>query len=105
MSRYAVVRSRFSVLIGVSSLICACASPSPTPDSNAATQGMVSRKELEIVECLLPGQVRQLGNSTYVTQRRPTRTTAADCHIRGGEYVAYDRADAKSALRIWMSAA
>lgn len=66
---------------------------------------MVTRQQFEIVECLLPGQVRQLGNSTYVTQRRPTRTTATDCHIRGGEYVVYDRADYKSALRIWMSAA
>ena len=29
----------------------------------------------------------------------------ADCRIRGGEYVAYDRADYKSALRVWMAAA
>jgi uncharacterized coiled-coil protein SlyX len=33
------------------------------------------------------------------------RTTAADCHIRGGEYTAYDRADYKSALRVWMELA
>jgi uncharacterized caspase-like protein len=72
---------------------------------NKATEGMVTRQDLEIVECLLPGQVRQLGKSTYLTQRRPTRTTTADCRIRGGEYVSYDRADYKSALRIWMAAA
>lgn len=68
-------------------------------------EGLVTRKDLEIVDCLLPGQVRQLGQMTYLSQRRPTRTTAADCRIRGGEYVAYDRADAKSALRVWMAAA
>jgi hypothetical protein len=66
---------------------------------------MVTRQDLEIVDCLLPGAVRSLGNTTYLTQRRPTRTTASDCHIRGGEYTAYDRADYKSALRVWMAAA
>lgn len=66
---------------------------------------MVTRKDLEVVDCLLPGQVRQLGNTTYITQRRPTRTTASECHIRGGEYVSYDRADLKSALRVWLAAA
>jgi uncharacterized protein len=70
-----------------------------------AREGMVKREDLEIVDCLLPGQVRQLGKTTYLTQRRPTRTTAADCRIRGGEYVAYDRADAKSALHVWLPAA
>ncbi|HEU4600376.1 MAG TPA: caspase family protein [Steroidobacteraceae bacterium] len=74
-------------------------------DKAAATQGLVKRSDLEIVDCLLPGQVRQLGNSTYLTQRRPIRTTASECSIRGGEYVAYDRADLKSALRIWMQSA
>ena len=71
----------------------------------AATQGMVKRSDLEIVDCLLPGQVRQLGNSTFLSQRRPIRTTTAECSIRGGEYVAYDRAEIKQALRIWMETA
>jgi hypothetical protein len=66
---------------------------------------MVTRQDLEVVDCLLPGAVRSIGNTTYVTQRRPTRTTASDCRIRGGEYTAYDRADYKSALRVWMAAA
>ncbi|HMK85276.1 MAG TPA: caspase family protein [Steroidobacteraceae bacterium] len=70
-----------------------------------ATHGIVRREDLEIVDCLLPGQVRQLGNMTYLTARRPTHTTASDCRIRGGEYVAYDRADLKSALAVWLQAA
>jgi uncharacterized caspase-like protein len=74
-----------------------------TPES--AKEGMVKRSDLEIVDCLLPGQVRQLGAMSYLTQRRPVRTTVAECAIRGGEYVAYDRADLQSALRIWMEAA
>jgi uncharacterized protein len=73
--------------------------------ADKAKEGMVTRQDLEIVDCLLPGQVRSLGHTTYLTSRRPTRTTAADCRIRGGEYTAYDRADYKSALRVWMDMA
>lgn len=83
-------------------IVASAATPS---DKAAATRGMIKRSDLEIVDCLLPGQVRQLGNATYLTQRRPIRTTASECNIRGGEYVAYDRADLKSALRIWMDTA
>jgi hypothetical protein len=85
--------------------IVSCAAP-PSPIAlQSETKGIVRREDLEIVDCLLPGQVRQLGNSTYLTQRRPTHTTASDCRIRGGEYVAYDRADLKSALRVWLESA
>lgn len=76
-----------------------------TGAATPAHQGLAERQNLEIVDCLLPGQVRQVGNATYLTARRPTRTTTADCKIRGGEYVAYDAADYKSALRVWMEAA
>lgn len=85
-------------------LTASCAAPSQK-EVAAATQGMVNRQDLEIVDCLLPGQVRQLGNSTFITQRRPVHTTASDCRIRGGEYVAYDRANLKSSLKVWMDAA
>jgi hypothetical protein len=69
-------------------------------------QGAVSVEELYIVDCLLPGQVRQLGgNFTYLSARRPIRTTAKDCAIRGGEYVAYDRANYATALKVWLPAA
>lgn len=74
---------------------------------NAAGQQSEStqRAELQIVDCLLPGQVRRLGNRTYLTARRPLRTTAGDCAIRGGEYVAFDRADYRTALNVWLAAA
>jgi uncharacterized protein len=72
---------------------------------NAAREGMVERSDLEIVECLLPGELRRVGNMEYLAPRRPVRTTTADCRTRGGEYVAYDRADVGSALHIWLNAA
>ena len=58
-----------------------------------------------IVDCLLPGQLRRLGNTTYMTPRRPIRTTAQDCAIRGGEYTQWDRANYQSALTVWLDAA
>ena len=56
-----------------------------------------------IVDCLLPGEVRKLGTSvTYLTPRRPVKTAALDCEIRGGEYVAYDRSNYTTALEVWL---
>ncbi|MBM0104249.1 caspase family protein [Steroidobacter sp. S1-65] len=92
---------RVAALLAPGLLVMASAA-APT---DRATHGMVKRSELEIVDCLLPGQVRQLGNRSFLSQRRPIRTTASECSIRGGEYVAYDRADLQSALRIWLQAA
>jgi hypothetical protein len=83
--------------------VCTAAVANSAQDT--AREGLVQRQNLEIVDCLLPGVVRSIGNTTYLTSRRPTRTTAGDCHIRGGEYTAYDRSDYKSALRVWMDAA
>jgi uncharacterized protein len=85
--------------------VSVCTGALAKDSDNKAHEGMVTRSDFEIVECLLPGQVRQLGGMSYLGPRRPTRTTTSDCRIRGGEYVAYDRADTKSALRIWLASA
>lgn len=59
-----------------------------------------------IVDCLLPGQIRKLGRqATYLSARRPIRTTQADCEIRGGEFVSYDRANYQTALKVWLEGA
>jgi hypothetical protein len=42
---------------------------------------------------------------TYLTPRRPLRTSALDCEIRGGEYASYDRADYRTALKVWLETA
>lgn len=70
----------------------------PTPVRNA--------EDMMIVDCLLPGQVRKLGRqANFMSARRPVRTTQADCEIRGGEYVAFDRANYQTALRVWLGQA
>ncbi len=96
----------FIFLVG----LAACASEPPPVDSvssvTAAANAPGGSDAYEVVDCLLPGQIRQLGTmTTYVTERRPARTTKEDCAIRGGEYVAADRADYRSALKIWLGEA
>ena len=101
------IRASFSIAVSLSFLIGSHAveSAKPPGPNGRAREGQVAVADLYVVDCLLPGQVRQLGSRTYLTPRRPIHTTAADCRIRGGEYVAYDRADYKSALNVWMAAA
>lgn len=78
----------------------------PQPADAAQRVDKVQVDELYVVDCLLPGQIRQLGGSmTYLSARRPIRTTAKDCEIRGGEYVAFDRANYATALKTWLPAA
>lgn len=58
---------------------------------------------LYIVDCLLPGQIRRLGSQmTFLTARNAIKTSAVDCEIRGGEYIAYDRANYASSLNVWL---
>ena len=58
-------------------------------------------EDLLIVDCLLPPQIRRLGDQvTYLTARRAVKTAARNCEIRGGEYVAFDRANYATALRV-----
>ncbi len=73
----------------------------PTTVKQVAQQSNGS--EWLVVDCLLPGQVRKLGSGlTYLTSRKPIKTSSIDCEIRGGEYVSFDRADYKTALSIWL---
>lgn len=90
---------RCCVLLG----ICAQTALATSPASPIAGNTPVA--DLYVVDCLLPGQVRRLGQARYITARRPIMTTAADCRLRGGEYTEYDRANYRSALSVWMAAA
>ena len=73
-------------------------------DRGAPKQGQIAAVDrFLVVDCMLPGQVRRIGTKvTYLTQRRPAKTTAGDCEVRGGEYVSYDRARLETALAVWL---
>ncbi len=90
-------------------LLAGCKSqvlPTAGPSSAQINQSVLPAGSVESFmscDCLLPGKIRKLGRKTiYITPRRPLKTTAVDCEIRGGEYVAYDRADYTTALRVWL---
>ena len=92
---------RFPVTCLIALLIIGVGLPDRAP--RAAVR---NAEDLMIVDCLLPGQIRSLGSmTTYLTARRPIRTSQGDCQIRGGEYVSFDRANYQTALKVWMDQA
>lgn len=102
MSSFSLKTPLSTLLVAGSLVLTACGSQS-TKDTGG--NDVASLKDLEVVDCLLPGQMRRLGSQSYMTPRRPAQVTAAECRIQGGEYVEYDRADYKTALNVWMPAA
>ncbi len=90
------------VLINLWVLLLGCSSNPQV----AVDQGIASHDngdKLMVVDCLLPAQIRKLGQlGVFATARRPIKATASECEIRGGEYVAYDRANYATALKIWL---
>lgn len=84
------------------STLCAALATAADPGP-ASTKPLTSADDFLVVDCSLPGQVRQLGQrSVYLSARRAARLSAVECQIRGGEYVASDRADVRSALGVWL---
>lgn len=103
--RYArILPRRLAALAFCALLTTTIGATTPAPRSYAEDSAIQQDpKRLMIVDCLLPGQVRKLGGQmTYLGQRRAVKTTAVDCEIRGGEYVAYDRANYATSLAVWM---
>ena len=96
------IYSKTLALIIASLGLLGCAGSAPLTTAKTEINRIA---DLQIVDCMLPGQMRGLGNGSYLTPRRPITTTAANCRLRGGEYVEYDRADYKTALNVWMASA
>lgn len=91
-----------ALAIAASITLVGCAT---TATPGVLESGFASRDadRLLIVDCLLPGQLRRLGRSiTFLTPRRPVKVPTSECEIRGGEYVAYDRANFATSLKIWL---
>jgi len=96
-----------STILLLSLFIFGCASTADKNDEISLNANAdLTRENINnvfVVDCLLPGQIRSLGRqANYLTARRPIKTSAVDCEIRGGEYVAFDRADYATALKIWL---
>ena len=96
------VMIRFAVLVAAIGMVVG-SGLTPPP---AHAQTVRNAEDLLVVDCLLPGQIRRLGaQAVFMSARRPIRTTQADCQIRGGEYVSYDRANYQTALKVWRDSA
>ena len=93
----------FATVLAITVTAAACVSTPETGGGNlaAVTAGEVRKiEDLVLVDCLLPGQIRQLGTQmTYLSPRRRVKTTKSDCGIRGGEFILFDRSDYGTALR------
>ncbi len=105
-----MIRKSFIIFIPLVAILGACGGGSATRSDAVQKQApAIGRQDVDkilIVDCLLPGVIRKLGSQlTYLTPRRPVRTTASDCEIRGGEYTAFDRADYRTALAVWLETA
>ena len=99
------IRSLFAGLI-LGMILQGCtegAKKTSRPAAPTSTSAARSADDLLIVDCLLPGQIRKLGQMmTYVAARQAIKTSGIDCAIRGGEYVAYDRSNYATALKVWL---
>lgn len=101
ISRPSPIASRLSLTLLTALVVVGAGLPVESP--RAAVR---NAEDLLIVDCLLPGQIRSLGRqATFMSARRPIRTSQSDCEIRGGEYVSYDRANYQTALKVWMDGA
>ncbi len=80
---------------------------SGTGDASGAADYVISRiEDLTVVDCLLPGRLRKMGQTIiWVDRPRPVKKTISDCEILGGQYVLFDRANFDTALAVWKVAA
>jgi uncharacterized protein len=82
-------------------LLAALALASTGAAAGEAPPGTDTQKLL-IVDCLVPGQVRQLGPfATGVSPRHPRKLSAYECERVGGEYALASR-EPKAALALWL---
>jgi predicted nucleic acid-binding Zn-ribbon protein len=91
------------LLVAALAVLSAACGTTGTQTTTTRPTGPGAVEGFMVVDCQLPGQIRQLGGQvTYVTARRAIKTAARDCEIRGGEYVALDRANYATALKVWL---
>lgn len=95
------ISQKFGLSASVSALALLAAFTAPAVISADDPSRDVDK--LMIIDCMLPGKIMRLGaGARYMSARRPIKTTGADCEIRGGEYVAYDRASYATSLQVWL---
>lgn len=84
-SGYWFCRLSAAALLALASTGCNSTDYSSQPEA-AMDRINAKPQSSDVVTCMLPGQVRQLGrNFTYLSPRRETRLSAYECEVRGGQ--------------------
>lgn len=84
-------------------LVTLLACTTPAFAQSKMDPGRLAADKLLIVDCLLPGEVRQLGTRmTYLSPRRAMKTSVGDCEVKGGEYVARVGGNFSTAIAMWL---
>ena len=101
---------RFAVIVILLATGCCTATPPPPTQAGPPRPGLqgvpTKADEFLVVDCLLRGATRKIGSQLiFIAPPRAIKTSARDCEIRGGEYTAYDRADYRTALKVWLDQA
>lgn len=93
-----------SILIsGVISLAWIGCGSVPTGEGARALDRRVALSELDIVDCIVEGAVRQMGRGMiYQEQPRMTRTTEFECASMGGTFIAFDPASPNTVIEKWL---
>jgi hypothetical protein len=76
----------FPLVTGLTIVVAALAAPCI---ARAATGDSASA---QTVECMLPGQIHNIGGHATMGPRRPVQATPEDCRQQGGEYTVDDHA-------------
>ncbi|MFW5443979.1 MAG: hypothetical protein ACKE51_06710 [Methylococcaceae bacterium] len=86
--------SKKIIVVLLNILLVACTTSSKNPDG------------FLMVDCLLPGDVKHLGEAAiYITARKAIQATVSDCAGWGGEYSPPSRPNLAQALQFWLPAA
>lgn len=95
---------RATLVLLVACSFAGCAPVSSTlsgPSQLPAGKRPTSVEDLIVVDCLIPGEIRQLGASVvYQTPRHTAKATVHDCKLYGGEFVL--RSTREQALEKWL---
>jgi hypothetical protein len=98
----------FLLIVLVCSTLAGCPATTMSPSDAGRIEGLYTQSpggadDYIIVDCRLPGQIRQLGQRMiYLSRGNSEKTTARDCAVRGGEFAMPGQSDYTRALMVWL---
>ncbi|MEM8942632.1 MAG: caspase family protein [Pseudomonadota bacterium] len=99
--------TRLAAVAGAFLAVLACAPNlyGQSSEASSIAEEISAANDKRIVDCLLQGQIRKLGNTIYQLPPRPAKIPARDCEIRGGDFLVFDRGSFEASLGHWLGLA